>query len=75
MPLPDKYAFAWAMLLWAAIAVGLLLFVGLFLGILATVLIVMILAALAVLSLGAGVANAQSFAHEMPPSAHHGSVK
>jgi hypothetical protein len=34
-----------------------------------------ILAALAVLSLGAGAANAQSFAHEMPPSAHHGSVK
>jgi hypothetical protein len=31
----------------------------------------MILAALTVLSLG-GVANAQSFAHEMPPSWHHG---
>jgi hypothetical protein len=31
----------------------------------------MILAALTVLSLGAGVANAQSFAHEMPPSWHH----
>jgi hypothetical protein len=30
----------------------------------------MILAALTVLSLGVGVANAQSFAHEMPPSWH-----
>jgi hypothetical protein len=29
-----------------------------------------ILAALTVLSLGAGVANAQSFAHEMPPASH-----
>jgi hypothetical protein len=32
----------------------------------------MILAALTVLSLGVGVANAQSFAHEMPPSWHRG---
>jgi hypothetical protein len=31
----------------------------------------MILAALTVLSLGVGVANAQSFAHEMPPATHH----
>jgi hypothetical protein len=30
----------------------------------------MILAALTVLCLGAGVANAQSFAHEMPPTSH-----
>ena len=30
----------------------------------------MVLAALTVLSLGVGVANAQSFAHEMPPSWH-----
>ena len=32
----------------------------------------MVLAALMVLSLGVGVASAQSFAHEMPPSWHHG---
>jgi hypothetical protein len=31
----------------------------------------MILAALTILSLGVGVANAQSFAHEMPPGTHH----
>jgi hypothetical protein len=31
-----------------------------------------ILAALAVLSLGVGVANAQSFAHEMAPTTHQG---
>jgi hypothetical protein len=31
----------------------------------------MILAALIILSLGVGVANAQSFAHEMPPGTHH----
>jgi hypothetical protein len=30
----------------------------------------LILAALAVLSLGVGIANAQSFAHEMPPAPH-----
>jgi hypothetical protein len=29
-----------------------------------------ILAALTVLCLGVGVANAQSFAHEMPPTSH-----
>jgi hypothetical protein len=33
----------------------------------------MILAALTVLSLGVGVANAQSFAHEMPPAPHQAS--
>jgi hypothetical protein len=31
----------------------------------------MILAALAVLSLGVGAANAQSHAHKMPPAWHH----
>ena len=31
----------------------------------------MILAALTVLSLGVGVANAQSFAHKMSPAWHH----
>ena len=35
----------------------------------------MILAALTVLSLGVGVANAQSFAHEMPPATHQGTLK
>jgi hypothetical protein len=34
-----------------------------------------ILTALTVLSLGAGVANAQSFAHEMPPAKHQGTFK
>jgi hypothetical protein len=31
-------------------------------------------AALTVLGLGVGVANAQSFAHEMPPASHQGSL-
>ena len=35
----------------------------------------MILAALTVLSLGVGVANAQSFAHEMPPTTHQGTLQ
>jgi hypothetical protein len=35
----------------------------------------MILAALTILSLGVGVANAQSFAHEMPPATHQGTWK
>jgi hypothetical protein len=35
----------------------------------------MILAALTVLSLDVGVANAQSFAHEMPPITHQGTFQ
>jgi hypothetical protein len=35
----------------------------------------MIVAALTVVSLGVGVANAQSFAHEMPPPTHQGTSK
>jgi hypothetical protein len=34
-----------------------------------------ILPALRVMSLGVGVANAQSFAHEMPPATHQGAYK
>jgi hypothetical protein len=34
----------------------------------------LVLAALTVLGLGVGVANAQSFAHEMPPASHQGSL-
>jgi hypothetical protein len=34
----------------------------------------LVLAALTVLGLGVGVANAQSFAHEMPPASHQGSI-
>jgi hypothetical protein len=35
----------------------------------------LILAALTVLGLGAGVANAQSFAHEMPPTSQQGTAR
>jgi hypothetical protein len=34
----------------------------------------LVLAALTVLGLGVGVANAQSLAHEMPPASHQGSL-
>jgi hypothetical protein len=34
----------------------------------------LVLAALTVLGLGVGVANAQSFAHEMPSASHQGSL-